>query len=257
MLQHESQHESQEPAIPSASEARVTPEELNAALKALDADKQQAARREAGTVPIGAVVDELGLDATPEQIWAQVQRQRADADAQAAAQKAAADAPREALGRAARSVRESAAQAVASAQTPAAGRRRVRGWREMKGWLWVAFWCSGGLGWLTLSPLIHHNAAPAGIVVSGDSVTGSYNIQGTGPQRDVAVSGEHDAITLRGDVRNLNVDGANNTVTVIGSVEAVTVDDDGNAVHWTKEPAGKTVRPVITGDDDKVGLSGP
>jgi len=237
------QHESQEPTVPSslpASQARVTPEELNAALEALDADKQRAARLQAETVPLGEAVDGLGLDATPEQIWAQVQRQRADAAAQAAREEAAADAPREALGRAAQGVWEAAAQAVASARTPAAGRRRVRGWREMKGWLWVAFWCSGGLGLFAELPhLIHH--APPGIEVSGDRSTLTYAV----PNEDVTVSGDGDTITLSGTCKTLTVSGEHNTIRVAGMVGSIVTDGNGNTVTYSRGPA-----PTVSNDGD-------
>jgi|GEM_PF-6468651 len=62
-------HEPAEIPVPSAADARVTPDELNAALKTLE-DTQNS------TVAIGSVVDELRLNATPEQIWEQVQAQR-------------------------------------------------------------------------------------------------------------------------------------------------------------------------------------
>ncbi len=247
------QHESQEPTVPSslpASQARVTPEELNAALEALDADKQRAARLQAETVPLGEAVDGLGLDATPEQIWAQVQRQRADAAAQAAREEAAADAPREALGRAAQGVREAAAQAVASARTPAAGRRRVRGWREMKGWLWVAFWCSGGLGLVTTGLHMVHHGASAGIEVSGDRSTLTYAV----PNEDVTVSGDGDTITLSGTCKTLTVSGEHNTIRVVGTIGSIVTDGDGNTVTYSRGPA-----PTVSNDADgnKIEQAGP
>ncbi len=217
------QHESQEPTVPSslpASQARVTPEELNAALEALDADKQRAARLQAETVPLGEAVDGLGLDATPEQIWAQVQRQRADA-----------------------------AQAVASARTPAAGRRRVRGWREMKGWLWVAFWCSGGLGLFAELPHLIHRAPP-GIEVSGDRSTLTYAV----PNEDVTVSGDGDTITLSGTCKTLTVSGEHNTIRVVGTVGSIVTDGDGNTVTYSRGCA-----PTVSndGDGNKIEQAGP
>ncbi len=77
MLEHEPQ---QTPAVPTApaqipaAERRVSAEELARAVSALEDAK--AAERLAGVAPIGQVIDELGLDATPEEIWAQVQKQR-------------------------------------------------------------------------------------------------------------------------------------------------------------------------------------
>ena len=120
----------------------------------------------------------------------------------------------------------------------------MRGWGEIKVWLWILFWCSGGIGLLSSVPhWLHHGPPPVGIHISGDDVSYNYTVKGTGPQRDVEVNGDNNKITLRGDVRNLSVDGDHNTVTVIGSVEAVTVDNDGNTVHWTKELPGKPVQP--------------
>ena len=227
------QHEQTDPPIvsppvplpvPSAAAARVTPDELNAALKALE-------DRQSSTVAIGSVVDELRLNATPEQIWEQVQQQRA----------------------------QKQVPKPAATVTPAPARRRLRTWRDIKGWVWVLFWCSGGLGlFSSVQHLGHHAAAPvAGIVISGDDLSGTYDVTGTGPQRDAVVSGEDNKITLRGDVRDLRVDGEDNTVTIIGSVEAVTVDNEGNSVHWTKESQGKPVQPQVSGEDNKVGLSRP
>ncbi len=229
MLQHE-QTDPPTPTlplpVPNAADARVTPDELNAALKALE-DRQNS------TVAIGSVVDELCLNATPEQIWEQVQQQRAQ--------------------------KQQTPKLAAVTAVSAPARRRMRTWRDIKGWVWVLFWCSGGLGLISSGvQLVHHAAAPvAGIVISGDSVTGNYVVQGTGPQRDVSVGGDGDTITLRGDVRNLIVTGDKSTVTVFGSVEAVTVDSDHNTIHWTKEPQGRTIQPVVNGDDNKVGLNEP
>jgi hypothetical protein len=128
----------------------------------------------------------------------------------------------------------------------------------MRGWIWVIFWCTGGFGLLAGLPhLLHPGGANAGIEISGDSIIGNYNVQGTGPQRDVSVSGDHDKITLHGNVRHLSVDGNGSTVTIIGSVEAVSVDDDNNTIHWTNELPGKAVQPEVSGDGNIVGQSSP
>ncbi len=63
------------------SQARVTPEELTQALAAIESRKQAEASRLAGTIPIGDAIADLHLDSTPEDIWAEVQSQRAKADA--------------------------------------------------------------------------------------------------------------------------------------------------------------------------------
>lgn len=87
------QHEQEQPLETPAAQIRVTSEELAQAINALEASKDESARRLAGTVPIGEVVQELRLEATPEEVWAQVQRQRAREGADdAAAQKAQATA---------------------------------------------------------------------------------------------------------------------------------------------------------------------
>ncbi len=74
MLKHEDN-----PELPphSAAEARATPEELAAAITRLDARKDADQRQAEGTVAIGEVVQQLGLDATPEELLAEVQAGRA------------------------------------------------------------------------------------------------------------------------------------------------------------------------------------
>jgi len=69
-----------------ASQRRVTPQELTRALAAIETKKEEAARRQeeeersvAGTITLGEAVEELGLESTPEEIWAEVQAQHAQA----------------------------------------------------------------------------------------------------------------------------------------------------------------------------------
>lgn len=57
------------------SQRRVTPDELTQALAAIEARRQA----EAGTIPIDQAVSELHLDSTPDEIWAEVQKQRTKA----------------------------------------------------------------------------------------------------------------------------------------------------------------------------------
>lgn len=64
MLQHESQEQTATPA----AQIRVTSEELAQAINALEASKDEAARHLAGTIPIGEVIQELKLEATPDEI---------------------------------------------------------------------------------------------------------------------------------------------------------------------------------------------
>lgn len=57
----------------SAAQVRVTPEELAAAITRLEARKDASHRKAEGTVSIGEVVQQLGLDSTPEEVLAEVQ----------------------------------------------------------------------------------------------------------------------------------------------------------------------------------------
>ncbi len=71
----ESELKSQEAEQPSRTPSgapRVTPDELNAALAAIEIRRQA----EAKTIPLDQAVSELHLDSTPDEIWAEVQAQR-------------------------------------------------------------------------------------------------------------------------------------------------------------------------------------
>ncbi len=210
MLKHD---ETQD--LPAASQ-RVTAEELSRAVSALD--ETRAAEQISGTAPIGQVVEELNLDATPEEIWAQVQRQRAEDAAKAAS--------------------------VPKARVSPAARRRGRGWREIKGWVWIGFWCCGGVG--LVSHLTHSDGPPAGVVISGDSQTLTSATAG----KDVEVSGSGDTLTLTGDCPTLTISGDSNHIRVQGRVGRVIADGDSNVVTYTAAPA-----PILYGggDGNKVG----
>ncbi len=54
------------------SQMRVTPDELTQALAAIEARRQA----DAGTIPLEQAVSELHLDSPPDEIWAEVQKQR-------------------------------------------------------------------------------------------------------------------------------------------------------------------------------------
>ena len=69
-----------EPQITSGA-PRVTPEELTQALAAIEARKQAEASRLAGTIPIDQAISDLHLDSTSDEIWDEVQAQRAKASA--------------------------------------------------------------------------------------------------------------------------------------------------------------------------------
>jgi len=64
--------------MPTAAEARAMPEELAAAITRLEARKDTTQRQREGTVPIGEVVRQLGIDATPEEVLAEVQAGHAE-----------------------------------------------------------------------------------------------------------------------------------------------------------------------------------
>jgi len=107
------------------SQARVTPEELTQALAAIESRKQAEASRLAGTIPIGDAIADLHLDSTPEDIWAEVQAQRAKADASQA----------QSSPEAARRVRKRQAKAAEQAKQQATERQRSPRGRR---WLRVA-----------------------------------------------------------------------------------------------------------------------
>ncbi len=239
MLQHEPQEQTPQEQTPQeqtpetpAAQIRVTSEELAQAINALGASREEDARRLAGTVPIGEVIRELKLEATPEEIWAQVQRQRAEAAEQGAAR-----------------IRPAALPVSAAARNKAAGRRRVRGWRELKGWAWVLFWCCGGGGLLTTA-LHSFHPAPAGAQISGDNQTLTSGTHG----KSVEVTGDKDTLTLEGNCPTLTITGDHNHIRVVGTVGRVIADGENNAVTYTAGPA-----PVIGGDGEgsHVGPSAP
>lgn len=77
MLHHENTpDEQQPPSAVVAAERRVTPEELAAALARLEVRKEVGQRHLEGTLPLGEAVQQLGLDATPEELWQEVQAGR-------------------------------------------------------------------------------------------------------------------------------------------------------------------------------------
>jgi len=206
MLEHETE---QTPAaqIP-AAERRVSAEELTRAVSALEDAK--AAERVAGVAPIGQVVEEMGLDSTPEEIWAQVQKQRAEA------------APKPQV------------QSVPVLQNAKIGRQVRRGWRQGKGWLWVIFWCTGGFGLLAGLPrLLHPQDITTGqtIAIGGDNETETISVQG----KEVVISGDGDKITLTGKAKNVLVSGDSNRLNGT-SPEDYQLMGDGNTVKWTSTP---------------------
>ena len=201
MLKHD------EPQDLPAANQRVTAEELSRAVSALD--EARAAEQIHGTAPIGQVVEELNLDATPEEIWAQVQRQRAKT------------------------------VPVTTARVLPAARRRVRGWREIKGWVWILFWCCGGVG--LVSHWVHPGGPPAGVVITGDAQTLTSATAG----KSVEVTGDGDTLTLTGDCPVLTITGDGNHIRVQGKVGKVVADGDSNVVTYTATPP-----PTLSGGGD-------
>lgn len=65
--------------VPPAAQIRVTPQELADALARLEARKEAGQRHLDGTVPIGEAVEQLGLDATADELWQEVQAGRTQA----------------------------------------------------------------------------------------------------------------------------------------------------------------------------------
>ena len=59
-----------------AAQVRVTPQELAQATAAIEARQNARAQHEAATIPIGEAVHQLNLEATPEEVLAEVQAQR-------------------------------------------------------------------------------------------------------------------------------------------------------------------------------------
>lgn len=226
MLQHEPQEQEQPAPIP-AAQIRVTSEELAQAINALEASKDEAARHLAGTVPIGEVVQELKLEATPEEVWAQVQKQRA----QAAQEEAARVRPTVPV--------NPVPQDVRVRQRARGWRRLGRGWSGIKGWLWIMFWCSGGLG--LVSGVLHPSHSTAAVSISSDGQTLTSGTLG----KDVEVSGDSDTLTLQGNCPTLRVTGDGNRIRVEGTVRRVITDGDGNTVVYTQGTA-----PALSGKGD-------
>jgi hypothetical protein len=196
-----------------AAQRRVSAEELTRAVSALEDAK--AAERIAGVAPIGQIVDELGLDSTPEEIWVQVQKQRAEA------------APKPQV------------QPVPMLQNPKVGRQVRRGWRGMRGWIWVIFWCTGGFGLLTGLPHLLHtqNITPGQtITIDADALTQPINVQG----KDVVISGDKDKITLQGTAKSVEINGDFTTVTG-DAPQSYVISGDGDIVHF--KAAAKPVKP--------------
>jgi len=127
-----------------AEQVRVTPEELSQALAAIETRKQAEASRLAGTIPIDQAVSELHLDSTSDEIWAEVQTQRAKSSAAQREQEQQERAAQEA-----RMARRAARQEQAARQQATVprngGRRR-----------WLGLFTPLLVGWV----LVHNGVIP-------------------------------------------------------------------------------------------------
>lgn len=127
MLRQQTEEVSTSPA----ESARITPEELTQALASIEARNEAEAARLAGTIPIDQAVSELRLDSTSDEIWAEVQAQRAKAIAAQREQEQQEQAAQEAReGR--RAARRAARQESTAQQQSIAPRARGRrGWTRL------------------------------------------------------------------------------------------------------------------------------
>ena len=135
------------PSLP-AEQVRVTPEELSQALASIEERKQAEAGRLAGTIPIDQAVSELHLDSTSEEIWAEVQAQRARTAQAKAAQEAKAKTP---------SLTRQAMQSGYAAFQQAAQQRQARPRRHGFAGIGIA----GLVLFVVLGPFHHTHHAPA------------------------------------------------------------------------------------------------
>lgn len=217
MLQHE--HQEQSTATPTA-QIRVTAEELAQAINALEASKDEEAQHLAGTVAIGQVVDELKLEATPEELWAQVQKQRTRLAAEVAAAQSAAEA---------KEARKQAAR-LAAYQVPPRPRQRRRGrWWMILGIGWIAYGIAHG-------HLSHLQAAlPPRVIVGGSHLRSqTYNVSG----KDVIISGNDDTLYLHGSPLSVTVNGDNDRV-VTDTARNVKVNGNNDTLNWVGAPTGE------------------
>lgn len=146
MINHEPQTEQPTPA----GQIRLQPDELSRALAAIEQHKQEEAQRLARTIPIEEAVSALSIDATPEEIWAEVQAQRA-AEAQRTAEASAQQAQSTPI-----------PQRQARTVTQARGRRRP--WRGVL-LFGAAFWVLHTMGVVPhLGP--HSHPAPPGLTAT-------------------------------------------------------------------------------------------
>lgn len=215
------EHEPQETPAPQtftaqipAAERRVSAEELTRAVSALEDAK--AAERVAGVAPIGQVVEELGLDSTPEEIWAQVEKQRAQKAAEEQARQTPVMAPPAAI--------------FQTLPRP----RRLR-WLMAVGGVLVIWSISHNTIVQTPSVVATPSQAVTrsgqNITISGDGQAETLPVQG----KDVVVTGDGDNITLQGKARSVTVSGDGNALSGDAPKES-SITGDGNNVQWNGAP---------------------
>jgi len=218
------EHEPQDPLTSSAGQVRVTAEELAAAINALEADRERETRLLEGTVSIGQVAREMGLKATPEELWARIQVQRAQAAAR---------------GR---------------------GRRVVWAWLGGAGLAWTLLITAlgGGFGQgrgggTAVAPVTAQAPGAAGTAatVSGDGGVVTYNCRNS----DLNVGGDGNNVTVTGHCRRLTVGGDGNVVSVTGTVDMVKAAGNGNNVSW--DAGQPSAPPVVSNEGDGNVLGAP
>ncbi len=245
MLQQEPEHETPPVQAVPPAQRRVTADELNAALNALESRKQEEAKRGRETVEIGAVVQELGLDLTPEEIWQQVQAQRAEQSAPpSAASPKLAETVNETLHTAAQQAHKIAGQASAAvAATYVAAQAAHPRKQKRRGKIGVA---------LTLFAIagIALNVFSGGhsLTVAGDHDTHTY----FGHYKSAVAAGDYDNLTFNGDTDTLTVLGDHDRITVTGTVKHIVMLGDNNIIQWTQEPGGRSPAISDIGDGNRI-----
>jgi hypothetical protein len=251
MLHNEQENNDSQPvqAVPPA-QRRVTADELNAALNALESRKQEEAKQGRETVAIGEVVQELGLDLTPEEIWQQIESQRA---AQSSPPKTPpAESPHlaqtvnETLHAAAQQAHKIAGQASAAAAATyiaaqaAQSRRHGRSRRGGLGVLGIllALTCIG----------IASFSSNHGLMINGDHAIIPY----AGHYGTAVVTGDEDTITLSGGCDTLTVLGDHDHITITGTVKHIVTLGDDNIIQWTQQPSGQSPSISDNGDGNRI-----
>ena len=176
---------------------RVTPEELTRALAAIEARKQEASRRQEAeraylesTIPVDEAVRELNLEATPDEIWAEVEAQRAAEPGE--------ELPLE-CGKAAETP-EPAFTALPQPHTqvapvPASGQRR----RGSRWQITSVLLAASAIGLITFSHRHHFFSPLAANVPSAHAAASAYNVSNFPDAIPFELTGEQLNRVLHGD----------------------------------------------------------